>query len=135
MAVRELAAAGVDAIKIVYSRWPEAPMIADAVLAAIVDEADAVGLPTIVHTATVDEFLASAALGVTRFVHSPHGGTVAGTGLAQILIDAEIPVATTVAPWSPPVFAARGEAYPRMAQDAARPTIGKREAAQQRGRA
>ena len=33
-------------------------------------------------------------------------------GLAQILVDAEIPVATTVAPWSPPVFAARGEAYP-----------------------
>ncbi len=112
MAVRELAAAGVDAIKIVYSRWPEAPMMTDAVLAAIVGEADAAGLPTIAHTATVDEFLASAALGVTRFVHSPHGGTVAGTGLAQILVDAEIPVATTVAPWSPPVFAARGEAYP-----------------------
>jgi len=112
VAVRELAEAGVDAIKIVYSRWPEAPMMTEAVLAAIVEEADAAGLQTIVHAATVDEFLAPAALGVRRFVHSPHGGTVAGTGLAQILVDAEIPVATTVAPWSPPVFAARGEAYP-----------------------
>ena len=112
MAVRELAEAGVDAIKIVYSGWPAAPMMTDAVLAAIVEEADAVGLPTIVHTATVDEFLAAAASGVGQFVHSPHGGTILGTGLAQILVDAEIPVATTVAPWSPPVFAARGEAYP-----------------------
>ena len=112
MAVRELAEAGVDAIKIVYSRWPEAPMMTDDVLAAIVDEADAAGLQTFVHTATVEEFLAPAALGVGRFVHSPHGETAAGTELAQILIDAEIPVATTVAPWSPPVFAARGEPYP-----------------------
>ena len=112
LAVRELADAGVDAIKIVYSRWPEAPMMTDAVLAAIVDEADAAGLLTIAHTATVDEFLAPAASGIRRFVHTPHGGTIAGTGLAQILVDAEIPVATTVAPWSPPVFAARGEAYP-----------------------
>ena len=112
VAVRELAEAGVDAIKIVYSRWPEAPMMTDDVLAAIVDEADAAGLQTFAHTATVDEYLAPAALGVGRFVHSPHGETAAGTGLAQILIDAEIPVATTVAPWSPPVFAARGEAYP-----------------------
>ena len=56
--VRELADAGVDAVKAVYdSVTVEETRLSDTVLAAIIEEAKAQGLPATVHATTVDDLL------------------------------------------------------------------------------
>jgi imidazolonepropionase-like amidohydrolase len=110
--VRKLAAAGVDQIKAVYSTWPPAPRMNDDVLAAIADEAVSQGLNLDVHTASIAETLRAAELGAKRFVHTPHLESISGTPVAALLRNGGLPMSTTVSPWSPEVFAIRGEEYP-----------------------
>ena len=65
--VRELAAAGVDAIKAVIDRLmvPDATLDAE-VLVAIADESSRLGLPLLVHAASVDAMLRAVEQGADR---------------------------------------------------------------------
>jgi imidazolonepropionase-like amidohydrolase len=94
--VREVAAAGVDALKLVYDDQivPDV-RIADEVVAAIADEARLHDLKLFAHVTTTDETaLRLAELGVRGLVHPVPLGTD-GEG-AKRLRDLNIPVATTV---------------------------------------
>lgn len=96
--VREVAAAGVDALKLVYDVWiaPDVT-IDDDVVAAMTEEGRAHGLRTFAHIGSVDEMLKLVALGVRGFVHSPRSPSLAAGDGVRILRELEIPVATTIA--------------------------------------
>ena len=95
--VRELAEAGVDAIKLVYDDViaPNA-RIADDLVAAIAEEAHRNGLRLFVHP-SASGVAASAllALGTDAFVHVPQ----VIDGSIEEMSDRRIPVSTTVATW------------------------------------
>jgi imidazolonepropionase-like amidohydrolase len=94
--VRELADAGVNAIKAVYHQ-PGLPGLDDAVLQAIADEAEAQGLPFVVHELSFTSMITAAELGADRFAHTPHEDVVDPERARQLLGDAEIPISTTLA--------------------------------------
>ncbi len=105
---------GLDAIKVVIDRRivPDA-RLSDDVLAAIIDEAHMLGLPVVVHAATVDDMLNAVDYGADRFVHTPHtGGAIADTPGARLLRDAGIPISTTVSFSSAEWAKARGQEWP-----------------------
>jgi imidazolonepropionase-like amidohydrolase len=77
--VRRFAADGAQGIKLVYDSFDKTyfggpnfdfPRLDKAVMAAIVDEAKAIGLPVIAHTKTVDETADAVRAGVDALVHS-----------------------------------------------------------------
>ncbi len=96
--VRELAEAGVDAIKIVYddglSQDPR-PELTDEVLSAIADEAQQHGLPLIAHAREIADALKVIDFGATRLAHPPVLGAGDLTQVGQILGNASVPFATT----------------------------------------
>jgi enamidase len=96
--VRELAEAGVDAIKIVYddglSQDPR-PELTDEVLSAIADEARRHGLPLIAHAREIADALKVIDFGATRLAHPPVLGAGDLTQVGQILGNASVPFATT----------------------------------------
>ena len=93
--VRELAEAGVDAIKAVYEPGPgSVSKMADDVLAAIAEEAQLHGLPLIVHARPQDA-LRVVELGAKRLVHPPLVGAPGRSGTAERLRVASIPFSTT----------------------------------------
>ncbi len=97
--VRELAEAGVDAIKAVYEAGPgTAPKLADDVLAAIAEEAQLHGLPLIVHARPQDA-LRVVELGAKRLVHPPLVGAPERSRTVERLRGASIPFSTTFFPW------------------------------------
>jgi len=97
--VRELAEAGVDAIKAVYQSGPgPAPKMADDVLAAIAEEAQLHGLPLIVHALPQDA-LRAVELGAKRLVHPPLVGAPERSRTVERLRGASIPFSTTFFPW------------------------------------
>jgi len=97
--VRELAEAGVDAIKAVYEAGPgTAPKLADDVLAAIAEEAQLHGLPLIVHARPQDA-LRVVELGAKRLVHPPLVGALERSSAVERLRGASIPFSTTFFPW------------------------------------
>ena len=97
--VRELAEAGVDAIKAVYEPGPgSVPKMADDVLAAIAEEAQLHGLPLIVHTFVMEDALRAVELGAKRLVHPPLSGALEISGAAERLRGASIPFSTTFFP-------------------------------------
>ncbi len=108
--VRELSDAGVDAIKVIYDGGQDDvwPRLEEAVLAAIADEARAQGLPTMVHVHGVEELVTAVELGATRFVHMPYRGSIADAHAARLLLEASIPIATTVGIRAP-IIDATGE--------------------------
>ncbi len=90
--VRELANAGVDAIKAVYEPARGGrPKLDDDVYAAIADEARQLDLPFMVHTRS-QLALKAVELGASRMVHIRGWGS----GVNEILAEAGIPVSTTV---------------------------------------
>ena len=71
-------------------------------MAAIVDEARKLGIPTIVHASTVPDMLASVEIGVTRLVHMPHGSWLDPAD-ARKVAQAGIPMTSTLS-FGVPVF-------------------------------
>ncbi len=106
--VRELGDAGVDAIKVIYDGGQDDvwPRLDDTVLAAIADEAQAQGLPTMVHVHGVEELVTAVELGARRFVHMPYRGSIADAQAARLMRDASIPITTTVGIRAPVINAA-----------------------------
>jgi len=96
--VRELAEAGVDAIKIVYddglSQDPR-PELTDEVLSAIADEAQRHGLPLIAHARETADALKVIDFGVGRLAHPPVLGAGDLTQVGQTLGNESVPFATT----------------------------------------
>ena len=93
--VREIAAAGVDAVKAVYD-GRLGIRIADDVLAAIAQEADRQELPLIVHMTRVDDVLTVVDLGADRLVHPPFDRTLDNNHAGSLLRDRSVPISTTV---------------------------------------
>ena len=93
--VRELASTGIDGFKLIYDGRLGAKL-ADAVFAAIADEAHQHKLPVFVHVPTADVMLRAVDLGADRLVHPPFFGTLAGTSAAHTMRVASVLVATTV---------------------------------------
>lgn len=98
--VRELVAAGVDVVKIRLDSADPNSIEAET-LAAIADEAKRRGVPSIVHATEVNDMIAAVKAGTTRLVHTPHTGTLAGTDGAKIVVDAGVPVSSTLGVWVP----------------------------------
>ena len=96
--VRELAEAGVDAIKIVYddglSQYPH-PELKDEVLSAIVNEAQQYGLPLMAHAREIADALKVIDFGIERLSHPPVLGTGDLSQVGQFLVNASVPFATT----------------------------------------
>lgn len=96
--VRELAEAGVDAIKIVYDdgfRRDPRPKLNDEVLFAIADEAQRHGLPLIAHARETADALRVIEFESVRLAHPPVLGAGDLAEIGQILRDTSIPFATT----------------------------------------
>ena len=94
--VREVAAAGVDAVKAVYDGSRGLPRIADGVLAAIAEEANRQQLPLIVHATSVDAMLTVVALGADRLVHPSFDRILDNNHAGSLLRDRGVPISTTV---------------------------------------
>ncbi len=99
-AVRELAEAGVDALKLVYDDQITPDVrIDDEVVAAVTDEAARHGLRVFAHVTTAeDSVLKLIDLGVRGLVHTDH--LRSSRESAQTLYDLEIPVSTTITFWT-----------------------------------
>ena len=94
--VRELAEAGVDAIKAVYQATPTpTSKLADDVLAAIAEEAQLHNIPLIAHAPVIEDALRAVELGAKRLVHPPTRGVTDGNNLGRALREASIPFSTT----------------------------------------
>jgi imidazolonepropionase-like amidohydrolase len=65
------------------------------------DEADQQGVPTVVHVTEVNDMMETVRLGAERLVHTPHTGTLAGTGGAELVKESGIPVSSTLGVWVP----------------------------------
>lgn len=96
--VRELAAAGVDAVKLVYDDQIEPDVrIADDVVAAIAEEAAFHGLVTFAHISTAEETtLKLVGFGIRGLVHPVPFRTAASTNGARTLRELQVPVSTTI---------------------------------------
>jgi len=109
--IRQLAEAGVDAIKVMYQNHStQGAGVTDEVFRIIAAEAHKQGLDVVVHCESVDDTLRAIALGADRFAHTPLVGQVAGTDLAAQLVARNIPVATTVSWQTQEAQAAIGQA-------------------------
>jgi imidazolonepropionase-like amidohydrolase len=101
-AVRRLAAAGVDAIKVIVDKQNVPDIfLSEAVVVAVIDEAHSLDLPAFLHVDNVVDMVALARLGADRFVHTPFVGRIANGNGATLLRDRGIAVATTVSFTSP----------------------------------
>ena len=100
--VRELAEAGVDAIKIVYDDGlseDSLPELTNEVLSAIANEAQRHSLPLIAHAREIADALKVIDFGVARLAHPPVLGAGDLTQVGQILGNASVPFATTSSNW------------------------------------
>lgn len=97
--VHELAARGVDAIKIVYDDARAKKLDANLVRIAT-NEAHALGLPVIAHVTTVADALEVAELGVDVLAHLPSGGITEEPAAAR-LREAGTIIITTAAVYAP----------------------------------
>ncbi len=111
--VRELAAAGVDAVKLVYDdRIAPDVRINDDVVAAIADEARRNDLTVFAHVSTAEETaLTLVELGVRGLVHPVPFRSIASAKGAQTLRDLQIPVSTTISSWTMEWRELTGQAY------------------------
>ena len=94
-AVRELANAGVDAIKAFYDSVLGGAQLDDEVLAAIADEAQTLDLATMVHALTVEDLQKAVELGAARLAHAPFQGSIVDSQAGRILRETSISVSTT----------------------------------------
>lgn len=100
--VRTLAAAGMDAIKIMVD--DKGADLDNAVVAAIADEAAAQGLPAYLHAHRVEDVVDGLRAGVDRLVHMPSDAPLAGSPAARLMREQGVAIATT-ATYSAPAFA------------------------------
>lgn len=107
--VRRLEEMGADAIKVVIDRRivPDA-MISQEVLEAVVEEAELLGLPVMVHAEYARDMVRAVEAGADRLVHTPVVGSVEELGAAALLREAGVGVATTVSWTSSAVASAMG---------------------------
>jgi imidazolonepropionase-like amidohydrolase len=96
--VRELAAAGVDAIKTVIITTPGGPE--QETLSVVADEAKRQGIPSITHAVTVQDTLAAVAAGTHVLVHTPHIGMLTH-GQVETIVESGIPMMSTLAIFVP----------------------------------
>ncbi len=101
-AVRDLAAAGVDAIKAIVDKQivPDV-FLSETVVAAVIDEAHLLGLPVMLHAERAEDMVTLARLGADRFVHVPNAGFIGDGDGAKLLRERGIPVSTTISFSSP----------------------------------
>lgn len=100
--VRTLAAAGVDAIKILIDN--KGNDLDAAVIAAIADEAGAQGLPAYLHAHRVEDMMKGVRTGVDRLVHMPSDALVADVPAARLMRERGVAIATA-ASYTAPAFA------------------------------
>jgi len=81
--VQELAADGVDAIKIVYDD-ARAEKLDRQLIRVVVGEAHALGLPVVAHTTALHDALEVTQLGADVLAHLPSDGAVDATAAAQL---------------------------------------------------
>ena len=107
---RDLAAAGVDGLKLVYdggSTWPmPLELLREEVLRAVVDEGHKAGLPVVAHTTTADETAAVVHAGVDGLAHvvEDEDGRLTTSGgeyLPELLNRFNVSMTTTVRPADP----------------------------------
>ena len=95
--VREVVEQGVDFIKVVIDRELVLDaIIDDAVFEAIASEAEALGVPLIVHAETHDDVMRAVSMGADKLVHGPPATTAEELEAYKILVQAGVPMATTV---------------------------------------
>ena len=99
--VRELAAAGVDMVKVRLDRITEPQNMDVETLRAIADESNSLGIPTVVHATNVADMMTSVEVGTGRLVHTPHTGVVEGTDGASIIRSADVPMSSTLGVYVP----------------------------------
>ena len=97
--VRALVEAGVDVIKTVFTST-EGGNEKNA-LAAMADEANRLGIPTIVHATAVWDMITTVEVGASRLVHTPHTGVLAETDGARIVYEAGVPMTSTLGVYAP----------------------------------
>jgi pyrroloquinoline quinone biosynthesis protein B len=107
--VRELAAAGVDGIKIFVDNAGNE--LDEADFEAIVEEAEAHDLPVMLHAHWVDGMLAGVESGADRLVHTPGDRALADGPTARLLRDRNVAIATTASFTSPQFAQALGFEY------------------------
>jgi imidazolonepropionase-like amidohydrolase len=94
--VDELAASGVDFLKVIVDRIPEsAPRIGTPVLRAAVDEARGRGLRAVAHIGTLADARDAAQAGVAAWVHGVYAETLDESGVRE-LADFGLPMAPTL---------------------------------------
>jgi imidazolonepropionase-like amidohydrolase len=106
--VRRLVGASVDGIKIMLD--PGNPLDG-AVVAAVIAEAHALGVRSLVHAHRVEDMITGARLGATRLVHTPSDRQIADGPGARILRENAIAIATTVSFTAPQFADATGVDY------------------------
>jgi len=126
--VRRFAADGAQAIKLVYDSFDKRyfggpnfdfPRLDKEVMAAIVDEAKAAGLPVIAHTKTVDETADVVRAGVDALVHSAlmenaEFTTADGEYLPQLINEHGLSITTTIRSFHERLLSAPPAARARM---------------------
>jgi len=117
--VREVAAAGVDAVKLVYDDVTVPGVrIDDDVVAAIADEARLHGLTLYAHVSTVEETAVNVVnLGVGALVHPVSFRAKTGINGARYLRDMNIPVSTTISGMSRDWYDLTGREYTDAVQN------------------
>jgi imidazolonepropionase-like amidohydrolase len=107
--VQALADAGVDAIKLFVDNV--GADLSDEVFAAIVGEAAALGIRTMLHAHRMEDMLEGVRLGVDRLVHTPGDASIARADVARELRERGVAIATTVSLSSPQFASAAGFEY------------------------
>ena len=98
--VRDLAAAGVDAIKVVFDEARRAVKLDPEIVRVVTNEAHAHGLPVIVHATEIDDVIAAVDIGVDVVAHLPAGGLV-DEEVVSHLRDSEVTILSTAAVYAP----------------------------------
>lgn len=96
--IREIAMRGFDAVKTVLIVTPGGPE--KKTLSLVVEEATALGLPTITHAVTVQDTIAAVEAGATVLVHTPHIGQLTREQ-AKTIASAGIPMMSTLGVFVP----------------------------------
>ena len=97
--VRQLAAEGVDFIKVVSDSVTAPVQIKDEIVKAIVEEPQKEGLKTVAHVWTADLITKYADMGMDGIVHPPHPQSIPGGNMqtfSKKLARQDIPITTTL---------------------------------------
>jgi imidazolonepropionase-like amidohydrolase len=96
--VRSAAAAGVEAMKVIFLVTPNGPE--EAGLAILADESEKLGLRSITHATSVEDTLAAVRAGTDVLMHTPHTDLLT-LEQAQFIADSGIPMVSTLGVFTP----------------------------------